>query len=569
VISRTSVEQFGDTNLTVPEIGRALNVDSILEGGVQRAGNSIRINLQLIEVATDSPIWVETFNRQLNAEKLFAIQSEIANSIAVAMNAALSPGEISRISNRPTENLKAYEAYLRGNLLLRRRTGAAIEAAISNFQNAIRLDQNFALARVGLSDSFLLWPQYANKSFHEWLPRALVEAKKAINLDSESGEAYASLATIYFEATRRRVELESTGDPEVLFRRSIDFSPNYATGRQWYGEFLGAMSRDKEAIDQFQVAIEIDPLSPILNHTFGRSLARQGRLAEAEKRFLKAIKIDPAFSRAYQGLAVIYFVNYGQLDKAVEAAHEAVLLNRGESVNAALLASILISMGASERARHWVAEANRLDPNDQSSMYSTVALQYYERDFVAAFKAASEAHSRYPRANIFINVLRDHYVRENNAEAAVLLFEKAYPKFFLPSGPDIDARDLAAAIDCAAALQYADRHREAQAMLNQASKLFDDNALEWDGNSHVTLAMMQALNNEEDEAIASLTRAVEMGWRHLALFRLERDPTFENIRSLPNFQALATRVRADLSAQMARTNLMPRELGESLQKVQE
>ncbi len=155
VISRTSVMEYRDTNKKIPVIAKELGVANILEGGIQRSGNQVRINVQLIDAVTDEHLWAEIFDRELTAENLFAIQSEISQNIANALKTVLSLEEKTRINTRPTDNLQAYDSYLRGRQLMATREAAKLEQAVEEFNKAVELDPQFALAWVGVADATL------------------------------------------------------------------------------------------------------------------------------------------------------------------------------------------------------------------------------------------------------------------------------------------------------------------------------------------------------------------------------------------------------------------------------
>jgi TolB-like protein len=195
VIARTSMERL-DPTLSIPEIGTKLGVATVLEGGVQRAGDRVRINVQLIDCETEAHLWAETYDRELTAANIFSIQSEIAKIVADALRATLSPEEQDRLASVPTENLAAYEAYLLGMQRLARETGAALVEAVDYFQQAIELDPDFALAHVGLADSYSNQVFYGGLAREEGLAKAQAAADKALALDDRLGEAYNSLAGI-------------------------------------------------------------------------------------------------------------------------------------------------------------------------------------------------------------------------------------------------------------------------------------------------------------------------------------------------------------------------------------
>ena len=187
VISRTSVMEYRDTTKNLKTIGRELGVATVLEGGVQRAGDHVRINVQLIDAETDDHLWANIYDRQLTTANIFAIQTEIAKAIADALQATLSPEEQDRLETRPTENLAAYEAYILGKQLLVKETIGALAVAIDYFEQAVELDPNFAPAYVGLAESHILHFFYSRQLKEERLAKAQVAAKKALALDDRLG----------------------------------------------------------------------------------------------------------------------------------------------------------------------------------------------------------------------------------------------------------------------------------------------------------------------------------------------------------------------------------------------
>ena len=186
VISRTSVEQFRGTKLPLKEIGSRLGVKSILEGGVQRAGDRIRINVQLIDVGTDAHLWAETYDHELTATNVFGMQSEISVSIAGALRAKLTTSEMARSRTIPTENLDAWEAYQLGKQSMTKRTSEGLNAAEGYLRKAIAIDPTFALAYSSLADTLSLQVSYSGKSEDSALEEAADgSAVHALTLDPE------------------------------------------------------------------------------------------------------------------------------------------------------------------------------------------------------------------------------------------------------------------------------------------------------------------------------------------------------------------------------------------------
>ena len=187
VISRTSVNQYKGTEKTIPEIALELGVATVMEGAVQRSGDTVRINVQLIDAQTDEHLWAEIFDRELTTDNLFAIQSEISKAIADALEATLTDQEQEQINRRPTDNLAAYSAYMLGRQLLPKRTSAALAQARSEFESAVKLDPNFALAWVGIADSAFLESSYGTLNFDEGLVIRQTAIDRALGIDPQLG----------------------------------------------------------------------------------------------------------------------------------------------------------------------------------------------------------------------------------------------------------------------------------------------------------------------------------------------------------------------------------------------
>jgi len=295
IISRTSVLQYRDTTKTIPQIAEELGVATVLEGGVQRAGEHVRINVQLIDAQTDEHLWAETYDRQLSAANIFAIQTEVATAIAEALQATLSPEEQDRLKAVPTKNLAALEAYFHGKQRLATRTSEAYINAVDLFQRAIELDPEFALAYVGLADTYTLQALYAGFSQEEMSAKSELAINKALELDEQLGEVYATLGL--FQDQQKR----DLAAAETAYKRALELNPNYATAHHWYSVLLNNLGRSKEALARIRKAQELDPLSAIINQAVGNVLGSLGRFDEALAQFEKVIEIDPAFPPAYWG----------------------------------------------------------------------------------------------------------------------------------------------------------------------------------------------------------------------------------------------------------------------------
>ena len=359
VISRTSVMEYRGTQKKIPVIAKELGVANILEGGIQRSGNQVRINVQLIDAVTDEHLWAEIFDRELTAENLFAIQSEISQNIANALKAVLSLEEKTRINTMPTDNLQAYDSYLRGRQLMATRKVDKLQQAVEEFGKAVAIDPKFALAWVNLADANYLLAEYQAMSLEAAIPVMESAISRAMSINNELGEAYVSLAGIH-EYYQREDEAEAA------YLKAIELSPNYATAYHWYSSFVlgSSMLRTAEATKLAEKAFELDPRSSIISVALALNYKTQGLLSLAERQYLDLIELDPEFVNAYTLLADLYFRSLGQFDKALALYRKASQLDPGNPYSLLAQLQLYQQLGdikAMEEIRNAIATATGED----------------------------------------------------------------------------------------------------------------------------------------------------------------------------------------------------------------
>ena len=307
VISRTSTQRFKSAPADLREIAKQLGVTHILEGSVQKAGDSVRVNVQLINALTDVHLWADTYDRKLI--DIFAIESEIAKNVAENLKARLNGRAEEVLAARPTENPEAHELYLKGRYFWNRRSTASLRKAGDYFQKAIDLDPKYALAYAGLADVHSLVPVYAGTAPQDDVPKALAAARKAVELDDRLAESHTSLGNALVSS----VQLKAA---EAEFRRALELNPNYATAHQWLAECLFGQGRFSESLAENERAHELDPLSLIINASYASSLAGAGRYEEAVKQARKTLDLDPELVPGHEILGQIY-EDEGKLNEAI------------------------------------------------------------------------------------------------------------------------------------------------------------------------------------------------------------------------------------------------------------
>ncbi len=307
VPSRTSSFTFRGSGLKVSEIGKELGVDHVLEGSVRKAGERIRVTAQLIDVKTDTHLWSETYTRQL--DDIFAVQDEIAQAIVGALKITLSGEQQAQLEQRPTDNVEAYNLYLRGRHQWNLRIPGRMSEAIEPLQKAVELDPQFDRAWAALADVYLLLPEYGEGTVAEHVPRALEATERALVINPDSAHALTTSAYI------KAMHYYQWEEAETEFKRAIKLNPKYRTAYQWYAEMLAAQRRTDESLAQLDIASEVDPLAPIIPHIKGWVTLWAGRLDDAEQNYLDALRLDPGFPYSIGNLGLVYLLQ-GKYDQA-------------------------------------------------------------------------------------------------------------------------------------------------------------------------------------------------------------------------------------------------------------
>ena len=382
VISRTSTAQFRSKPENVSEIARLLGVANILEGSVQKAGNAVRVNVQLIHAGTDTHLWAETYDRELT--DIFAVESEIAKAVAENLNARLNGRANEVLAARPTDKPAAHEFYLRGRYLWNRRSSASLQKAAEFFQKAIDLDPNYALAYAGLADVYSITPMYTGTAPGEVVPKAIAAARKAVELDEKLAEAHTALGN----ALSANVQLSAA---EQEFRRALELNPNYATAHQWLSECLFAQERFQESLAEIERAYELDPLSLIINASYASSLGGLGRFEDAITRARKTLELDPDLVPGHEILGQTYEAE-GMLEEAIVEYRKATELGPTPA-NYAMLAHAFAKTGRLDETRKILSQLTALAAKQYVGPYPLAvvhlalgdkeeALRLLERSFV-------------------------------------------------------------------------------------------------------------------------------------------------------------------------------------------
>jgi TolB-like protein/Tfp pilus assembly protein PilF len=533
VISRTSVAQYRDTEKTMRVIGDELDVATIMEGSVQRAGNRVRINVQLIDAETDEHLWAEVYDRELTASNIFEIQTEMANAIADALHANLTSDEQQRLAAKPTENLEAYEAYLLGRQRMTVRTVKSIAEAKAFFERAINLDPEFALAYVGISDTIQLQVDYSGWSPATVSREAMPYVTKALELDANSGEAYISLAST----------LEYGGEFDAAddaYRRGLELVPNYAQGHHWYGLFLQqTRGLVDEAYEQFRLANVHDPLSAIIQNNVAVALMSLGRFEEFEATIEKAFEIDPQYMTSHQFRALGYWRIDGRLDLALDWMWNAMQIDPDDPLNYTSIAEVYMDLGDDDRAKCWYDRSFALNAN-AGVIFTTFAEYSALQDIRSAAMQFGRAAPPNTYGRIYwtipLSIVKTYLLRDGQIDEARALYEEFFPELLSGASGILNRTNYMAAVDVAEILLRANEEEHARQLLVQVETFISNVPRQGEMGYTITDVRIHTLRGDTDLAVQALRDAVDANWRSHWRYYLDVDTALEPLRSLSEFQ---------------------------------
>lgn len=400
VIARTSVTKYKGVNLDVTEIGRALNVGTVLEGSVQTSANRARIIVNLIDVASQQQLWSQEYNREL--KDLFAIQSDIAMSVTGALRVELLSGERELLTKKGTENNVAHDLYLQGLSHLNNRTGDEIVRAIELFTESVKQDSAFALAFAGLAECYTLAGNagYGSLPREQAIARAKYFAAKAIALDPSEAEAHTSLGYVKF-----RIDWDWAG-AESEFKHALELKPGYARAHELFGLYLSLMGRFDEALVEMRRAHELDPLSASVGTGVGRVLHFSERFDEAVAEFRKTLQLDPDYAEAHFGLGMTLTAmkRYEEADQELTLAKR---LSGGRPAVIALLGVNLAKWGKKDEARAIIRQFDEMSQSGSLSVYYSGLVYASLDDFDKAMVCMEQAYKEHEGLLVYGNVEPD------------------------------------------------------------------------------------------------------------------------------------------------------------------
>ncbi|UCD24966.1 MAG: protein kinase, partial [Gemmatimonadota bacterium] len=366
VASRTSSFAFKHKGQDIRDIGRLLNVRTVLEGSVRKYANRLRVTAQLIDVDSGYHLWSEQYEREM--ADVFAIQDEISCAIVETLKGTLVSQGAENLVKSHTDNMHAYDLYLKGRYFWNQR-GAGLQKAALYFKEAIAEDPEYALAHSALADTYSLFGWYRAMAPREAFPIAMEEAQRALDLDRGLAEAQRSLAFVLLMH-----EWDWIGAGRA-FNRALELNPGLATTHHWYAEYLMAMGRLTDAIDHSKKALELDPLGLIIHVLLGMAYYLARRPADSVRECLKTLEMEPAFAPTFIWLGQAY-LQLEEYDKAIDAFQREVELAPERPTTAAYLAASYALAGDRARARKALDELRARSEHDFVSCFDYAVIHF-------------------------------------------------------------------------------------------------------------------------------------------------------------------------------------------------
>jgi TolB-like protein/DNA-binding winged helix-turn-helix (wHTH) protein/cytochrome c-type biogenesis protein CcmH/NrfG len=500
-ISRTSVMPYRNSNKTLRNIAEELRVSTILEGGVQRAGDQVRINLQLIDAESDAHIWAHTYTRELSATNVFLVQTEITEAVADALRAVLSEDERKQVRKLPTTNLQALDAYFLGNQFFSRTTSESVGQAILAYQAAIRLDPEFALAYSKQASAVLAQVSASGLPSNTQLAKSRPLIDQAILLDPLSSEAFIALGNWY----------QRSGDIEKAtqaFKQAMALGPNSASALENYGNLVWReMSDPASAIKLFKRAIELDPQNIRLKSRLAQAMPWAGQTGEGIRMLEGIVAGHPDSAASHRALAQSYSNWEFRHDKGIKALRRAFVLDSNHPPNSYWNGIMHWRLGDYDNTSLWMNHIANLVPDlEEAHVYRGWAF-IAQRDFQSAreeFYGSNSDSSLYWLGIFYLGSVDSAEGRPGDAIERY----KDYAAEFDSRKSNVN---MSYAISAIKAYQALGEQEKAQALIDKLLSVINASPSLTYHDSAIHDASIYALAGQQEAAIATLEEWVKRG----------------------------------------------------------
>ena len=499
VASRSDIEQFQNKAVNLKEVANKLRVNYIMEGSVRKYGDKIRISCQLIKASDGFHIWAESYDRQI--EDLFAIQADVAKSVAQALKVVLVPAELERIEKKPTQNVQAYNYYLQGREYYfggGSSTKEGLELSTKMFEKALEADSNFALAYAGLSDCYSSYVMFWVDPKKSWLEKAEKTGLKALALDPNLAEAHRSLSRLYYTEGKTEKAIQEAEE-------AVKVNPNYGEAWRLLGQWYTNVGQYPKAESALMRALEVKPTEANLFGAFIGLYSAWGKKEKVEEYFNKGLEAQPNNLVIYADMSG-YYLSRGELEQTKRMAHKSLNINPQYTAPLLILRQIFMMSGEADSALYYLNEYRRQNPGGDWFVELSYSELMKGNQKQAQIYLDSSIQFNRPLVKEFENLLSEYYARLRIALAYALKGES----------------------------------KKALEQVNRVKKSIGESLLTVEWYDLVwQLSFIYALTGQKEEAVHMLNFLVKNNIMTPAYIKL--DPYYKNLAGYPAFEALINR----------------------------
>ena len=548
VAGRTSSFHFKGDNTDLRTIGKELGVEHLLEGSVRKSGDQIRVTAQLVKASDGFHLWSDTYDYRM--DDIFRIQDEISLAVVDALKVTLLGEEREQITKRTTTNIEAHNLYLRGRQYLHLRTQESIEQAMTLFEQAVRMDPEYALAYSGLSDAInILSNNHSVITNEDALERSRPLIERALALDDSLAESWASLGLIEIHDDNPNAAVEA-------LERSMAINPSYTQAHLWYASVISnpPYDRPEESVKVLEKVLTMDPLSRVARNNIAANFQQMGKFEDAEAQWRKAIALDPDYDTTYIAMHFLYTNNYYRHDEALRWLEKAYEVAPDDTGNAFNFVSTYLELDMDDEAEQWASHVQDTAPNHPLSQLIPSYVALHRQDVARALAETARLIDSPIWSAAYVKSTRiQALMLANKNDEGLVLAREYFPEIFEPEFTLTSFNEFQQVTLIAFMLMESDDPESAAPLLD-TWRQFVIKQIPSEAGRESMLAMQALAARDYDQFIERLTHAVDLGWRQTigVGWTLDEAPATRGYVGRPEFDVLVERIATDITVQRAR-----------------